>query len=558
MTTPTIDTPLIQDLERALSSDQVAYGERFGHSIGGMLWALAAEQPFSAGDADTATLATLRVPRVHGLQLRTFNAIPRSITIGSGLLIDLGGAAPNVVGLSPWRIGVYGTGHAEAAVDTVIPAADNLWYLVEARVGSDDITENRDVLTNPVTRTYAPQPTLVANLKRVVFNVKAGGVNVPAVTAGWTPLYAFLNAAVVDLTRVIDLRQPLRGSSSARSGLLTGGALVANDQEVLHRTIYTESYIRTAAGAGGLNSNRLAFDVRAVVDGVELVAATTAGAYVQAGNLIDTGAPTANRWHYLYLAPAVAATYGEMMRVGNYHRAVDGTLAIRSSGHLVISLVEPNPDTQRNTAVLPLHAPMAGNIGIGRALCVGAIFYAAAGWLPTLIAGQEARQQALTVTWIYASGFLGNATRVLQGGIGDVITQPLYPTGICRHASLQFGMKTKTPAQQPAAAGGKLLVTIGPPIGLVAYEANPNEPTFGSVLVDPLVQEAWQSLDVPVGDQPYGGASRQSAGFGNVYINLASRQSDGTPWGGANGFMQDVVQLGVELGFRCTGWRLVT
>lgn len=558
MTTPTMDTVIVDDLVRALSIDQVRHGEFMGHSIGSLLAALASTTPFSAGDADTATLSwfNFRQARVLGLEIRSFTAIGRTISVNAGVLVNFFGEAADVVGLSTWRIGVYAMGKFEAVPDLVVPAADNLWYLLEARVSSDDFTEARDVLTNPVTRTYASQVVTVGNRKRIDFNLKAGGASLPAVSAGWTPLQGFLNAAVIDLTRVIDLRQPLR-SSAPRTGTLTGGALVAHDQEVLHRSVFTESYVRTSGGAGGLNSNRLAFDLRAVVDGVELVVATTAGSFVQAASFIDVGAPTANRFHYLYLAPAIAATYGEGFRVGNYHRAVDSSLAVRSSGMLIISTQEPDPDTQRNTANLAIPAPMAGNVAAGRALCVGGLFYSAAGWLPTWIGGNETRQQALPMTVPWASGF-NAAQRTLQASYGDPITQPLYPRSIARHVSLQLGAKTLTPGQNAAGAGGKLLVTVGPPIGQVAYEATPNEPTFGSLLIDPLIQEAWQSLDVPVGDQPYGGASTQGAGFGNVYFNIATRKSDGTPWAGANGFLQDVVLAGFEFGIRCTGWRLVT
>lgn len=557
MTTISADSVIVNDGERAESVDQNRHGEYIGNTIAEVLHMLAAEVPFSAGNADTATLLPISVPRVIGLALQTFNAGPRTITIGGGCLINNTGAEANQVGFSIWRIGQFATGHLEAVADTAIPAADNLWYLLEARVTGVTIQENRDILTNPVTRTYTPQLVNVISQKKIIFNVKVGGASIPAPTIGWTPLYGFLNAAVVDLTRAVDFRQPLRAASTPRAGLLTGGALAAADTEVTHRRIWTEAAIRTAAGAGGLNSNRIAFDIRAVVDGLELAVATTPGSYVQTASFCDTGAMVANRFHYLYLAPLPVATWGEMRRVGNYHRGVNGTLDVRSTGILIISTQAPSADTQRNTVALTIPAPLSGNIAIGRAACVGAIFYGPTGWTPTWASGNEFRHQAMVGAVPFASGFNGNATHVLQFAYGDPITQPFYPINVARHVSLQVGFSTLTPTQGAAGAGGKLLCTFGPPFGQVAYEVNPNEPTVGSLLVDPLIQEQWQSVDVPVGLEDFGAAQPTAAGPGYVYVNLATRQSDGTPWVGApNGQMLDVCQAGVVFGLRCTGWRM--
>ena len=555
--TVSVDEFLTTNLMRALASDENAKSGLLANSIAEIMHYVTASQPYSVGAGDLISTGPINTTRCLGLGVRSFQAGPRSLTVSGGVLISSFGAQASIVGESIWRIGLFGTGFAEAIPDLAIPAADNLWYLIEARVAESPINAARDVCTNVVTRTYAPQVVQIQSLKRIVFNVKVGdAVNIPAPTAGWTPLAGFLNEAAVNLTRVIDLRQPLTGAHYARGGVLAGGLLASYDNTVLHRRIATESQIRTAAGAGGLASNRMAFDLRAIVDGVELVA-HTGGTFVQMAPFSTTGALAANRFHYLYLAPGIAATFGEEFRVANYHKAVDPTLTVNSNGILILSQNAPDPGTQRNTVVLAIPAPMAGNIAIGRALCVGAFFYAAAGWTPTWCSGNEFRHQAMVMAIPFASGFNGNATHVLQFAFGDPLTQPFYPVNVARHVALQVGFSARTPTQGAAGAGGKILCTIGPPFGQVAYEVNPNEPTAGSLLCDPLIQEQWQSMDVPVGIETQGFGFPLTAGPGWIYFNLATRQSSGIPWVGApNGQMLDVCQAGVEFGARVVGWRM--
>lgn len=558
MTSTAVDAVVIQNLERALIIDQARHGEYIGNSLAEVLHGIASVAPYSAGAVDATTLDDIAIPRVVGLGLVSFGTAPRIITINPGAVVFNDGAQTPAAGFSAWRIGIL-----PAAVTVAYPGADNLWYLIEARVVETTVTESRDILTNAVTRTYTPQSVTVGSLKRLAFNVKVGTTSIPSTTAGYVPLYAFLNAATPDKQRVVDFRQA-GGTKAARAGVALSasipssnmkptyfGALAGGDQAVTRRRIYTESQIRTSGGSGGILSNQLAWDLRATIDGIECVSATTPGTFVPLADFIDTGGYTTSRWHYLYLAP-----YGEAHQVGNFHRAVNPALTVAGNCILIASLTPPNATDQRNPSALTIPAPLAGaQILTGRALCVGAVFYATGGWLPTWISGDEARQQALTFGLIYGSGFSGNTGRTLVG-VTDALTQPLYPVNIARHVSLQLGMTARTPSQGATATGGKLLAAFGTEYSSVLYETTPNEPNLGSVLVDPSIQEEWQQLDIAVGESPMGAAFPVAAGAGVVAYKLATRQATGVPYTAPNGQMQDIIQSGGIFGIRCHGWRM--
>ncbi len=529
--TTSVDAVFTNALEKALASDEQLKDTLLGRSIAEALRGLVGlpsflgHQTILGTDANLFNMATRT--RGWGLPITSIDDSPRELTIGVGsLMVDDGAEAPSADD-SSFRIGLN-----LAPIAVAIPAADDLWHLLECRVVNVDVNENRDILTNPATDDYTDTSVVKRKLKRLAFQIITGtGSAIPAPTAGWTPLYGFViptaGATIPLMSQVVDLRQSTQAvgdrTENEEDGAFKGVT------RVLSRKLATFSTLPSVA------SQSVTFDLAALVDGVLLTAHTVATA-AEITKYIDVGgAPTDSTWYYIYLAPSPIGG-----QAGNACWAAQQE-AIVSNCLLVLSTSAPRADG-RNSTALAAKAPFSGtNIAIGNAVCVGALLQDATGtgWAPMYVSQAGHAKIASSLVWT------STTPHTMAGQAQGVTTPAVLPVNLVRHVDLQIGMLARTPSQSAGGVGGLLLVT---PTTSGVVAAN-NSPSFGSVLVDPLIQERYQFLSVPMPDDD------PVSAVGTLTYKVETRDPNGVIYG-ANGLLSQVCNAGASLAVRVVGFSM--
>lgn len=531
--TTSFDATFTNNLERALASDEQLRDTLFGRAMAEAMRALAGlpsflgHQSIAATDPDLFKMATR--DRVWGLDIATITGGPRQLTINPGALFANQGAEAPTADDSSYRLGLN-----LAATALAIPAGDDLWHLVECRVVNTDVTEARDILTNPVTRTYAPQVVVKRKLKQLAFQMITGtGSAIPAPTAGWTPLYAFViptaGAALPVWSQIVDLRASERSTFPRTENEEDGNWKGVS--RVLSRRMSTSSSLSFPG-----SSQFVQFDLTAIVDGVTLHAHSVDTGIDITRFLAGGGAPAASTWYYVYLAPSpIGGQCGNVCWAGRQEPAVSNCV-------LLLSNSAPRDDG-RNSAALACVAPFSGtNIAIGTAICVGVLHQhtGAAGW-DVQYTDERGHVKIASVDLAHSiapSGLAGQA----QG----VTTSALLPVNMVRHVDLQFGMIAKTPSQTAGGVNGKLLIK---PMQSGVTAVN-NELSFGSLLLDPLIQEQYQSITAPLAD------SDLVSSVGTIDYKIETRDSTGVIIVLPNGLLAQVCNPGASLQCRVTGFQL--
>lgn len=531
--TTSFDATFTNNLERALASDEQLRDTLFGRAMAEAMRALTGLPTFlghqAIGGTDPDLFKMTTRDRVWGLDIATITSGPRQITINPGALFANQGAETATADDSSYRLGLN-----LAATALAIPAADDLWHLVECRVANTDVSETRDILTVPVTRTYAPQSVVKRKLKRLVFQMVTGtGSAIPASTSGWTPLYAFViptsGSTLPIWSQIVDLR--------------------ASNAHVFPRTENEED--GTAKGVTRVLSRRMAtgsslafpgsqqfvqFDLTAIVDGLVLHAHSVDTGVDITRFLVGGGAPAASTWYYVYLAPSpIGGQCGNALWGGRQEPAVGNCVLLLSSS-------APRKDG-RNSAALGCVAPFSGtNIAIGAGICVGVLLQApgAGGWDPMYVdEGGHAHIASVTT--------VANVTPHTVAAQAQGYTTPaILPVNMVRHVDLQFGMGAKTPSQTAGGVNGLLLVT---PV-LQGVTAINNAQAFGSVLIDPLIQERYQYIHSPIGD-----ATNLVSSVGTLQFKVETRDATGVVYG-VNGLLSQVCNAGASLVCRVTGFQM--
>lgn len=524
--TTSFDATFTNALERALNTDEQLRDTLFGRSMAEALRAIVGSPTFVGFQQLAATSATLFRPRtrdhVWGLAIESVTGAPRQLTIGPGSLLADTGAEAAGPDDSGFRLGLN-----LANVTVPIPASDDLWHLLECRVVNTDVLEPRDILTNPVTRTYAPQNVVKRKLKRLTFQIITGtGSAIPAPTVGWTPLYGFViptaGPAIPLMSQFVDFRP---------STLDTRDRTVTTDPDtfggLIHSVISAE-LVTTSTVTPFAQSAK--FRLSAELDGRVLIAQVFGGG-IDLTRFLDTGgAPTSSTWHYIYLAPSpIGEQCGNAAWAGRQE-------AVISNCVLLMSTVTPD-GVRRNSDPINCVAPFVGTaIAAGGAICVGALLQSAGGtgWEPQTVtrAGHAKIASNLLSHQVAVNTLVGQAQ-----GVVPVI--PL-PEGI-KTVDMQFGMQVRTPSQTAGGVGGVLLIK---PV-LQGVTAVNNEQSFGSVVVDPLIQERYQSITAPVG----------ATSPVNIAYKVETRDSNGVIFG-ANGLLSQVTNAGALLNVRVTGFEM--
>jgi hypothetical protein len=531
------DTTFTNALERALAADEQLRDTLFGRSVAEAMRALFGSPTFlgsqgiGANDFDLFKMTSRT--RVWGLDIGSITAGPRQLTINVGVVAaNFGLEAPGVDD-STYRVGLNLVTTAVA-----LPAADNLWHLLQCRIENTDVNEVRDILTVPVTRTYAPQSVLKRKLKRLVFQVITGtGSAIPAPTAGWVPLYGFVIPTTGTTLPVTGLVVDLRASSQVafdRTENEEDGSSHGVTR-VLSRRFAARSSITSPTNNFGT------FDLTAIVDGV-MLHAHTVDAETSLNALVAGGAsPTLGVWHYVYLAPSpIGGQCGNALQAARN----DPDEPIVSNCVVLISATAPRLDG-RNSIALGCVAPFGGtNIAIGTAVCVAVLLRSTSGtsWEPiTISADGQASIESPQTTHVVDPSTLGAVQ------VATVTTAQLLPINLVNQVDLQFGMKTKTPSQTAGGVNGLLLVTPTPEGAAIAADAR----TYGNILLNPLIQEAYQSLRAFL-----------SSGFlvssaGTLSFKIETRDATGIIIVLPNGLLTQVTNAGAQLKCRVVGFRLL-
>lgn len=530
--TTSFDATFTNNLERALASDEQLRDTLFGRSMAEALRALGGlpsfvgHQLIAGTDPDLFKMSTR--DQVWGLDIATITAGPRQFTINPGVLFANQGAEAPTADDSTYRVG-----YNPSAIAVPIPASDDLWHLLQCRVVNTDVSENRDILTNPVTRTYAPQLVVKRKLKRLEFNIITGtGSAIPAPTAGWTPLYGFViptaGATIPLWSWIVDLRasNPVRfpRTENEEDGVFKGVT------RVLSRRMATFSSMSFPG-----SSQSVGFDLSAIVDGQYLHAHTVDTTIDITQFLAGGGAPAASTWYYVYLAPSPIG--GQCANAGWAAR----TQPMVQNCQVLMSSSAPRKDG-RNSIALACVTPFSGtNVAIGTAICVGVLLQAsgAGGWEPLFTS--ESGHVKVSSTLLEHQQLTSGLAGVAQG----ITTTTMLPLNMVRHVDLQFGMRVRTPSQSAGGVGGFLLVKPCQS-GVVAVN---NEQSFGSLLINPLMQEAYQFITAPMVD------SDLVASGGAIEYKVETRDPNGVVYG-ANGLLAQVTNAPASLQCRVVGFHL--
>lgn len=531
--TTSFDATYTNNLERALASDEQLRDTLFGRSMAEALRAMTGlptflgHQSIAATDPDLFKMTTR--DRVWGLDIGTISGAPRQLTINAGGLFANQGAEAATADDSSYRLGLNLT-----AATVTIPAGDDLWHLVECRVTNTDVTEARDILTNPVTRTYAPQVVVKRKLKRITFQMITGGASaIPTPTAGWTPLYAFViptaGAALPVWSQIVDLR-PSNAFTFPRTENEEDGNWKGVSR-VISRRLATTSSISFPG-----SSQYVQFDLTAIVDGQMLHAHSVDTGVDITRFLAGGGAPAASTWYYIYLAPSpIGGQCGNVCWGGRQEPAVSNCV-------LLLSNSAPRDDG-RNSAALACVAPFSGtNIAIGTGICVGVLrqHSGAAGW-DVQFTDERGYTKIASAGLVYTvdpSGLAGQAQGLTTGAI--------LPVNMVRHVDLQFGMKVKTPSQSAGGVNGKLMIK---PMASGVVTVN-DELSFGYLILDPLLQEHYQSITAPMADADL------VSSVGTIDFKIETRDSTGVIVALPNCTLAQVCNAGASLQCRVTGFHL--
>lgn len=532
--TTSVDAVYTNPLEKAVASDEQLRETLAGRALAEALRAIVGlpsflgHQNIAAVDANLFNMATRT--RVWGLPITLIDDSPRELTIGAGaLLVDAGAEAPSGDD-SSFRIGLN-----LSSVAIAIPASDDLWHLLECRVINTDVSENRDILTNPATDDYTNTSVVKRKLKRLTFQITTGtGSTLPTPTAGWTPLYGFViptaGATIPVMSQVVDLRQ----SSTATSDR------TENEEDGAHKgvTRVLSRKLATFSDVGLIAAQTIAFDFAAELDGHRLTAHTVDTIADITRFLSGGGAATASTWHYIYLSkpPASAATTlaGNACWGGRQEPIVSNCLVL-------LSLDPPRHDG-RNSVAMAAVAPFTGEpIQIGEAVCVGALLQnaGATGWEPMYVSqdGHAKIASLLMNTSVSTSGLTG----VAQG----VTTAAILPINVARHVDLSIGMLARTPTQSAGGVGGLLLVTPC----ITGVTAVNNTQSFGNVLLDPTIQERYQFISAPLATNDL------VADVGTLTYKVETRDATGVVYG-ANGLLSQVTNVGASLALKVVGFTM--
>lgn len=531
--TTSFDATFTNNLERALASDEQLRDTLFGRSVVEAMRALTGSPTFlghqAIGGTDPDLFKMATRDRVWGLDIGTITGAPRQLTINAGALFADAGAEAPTADDSTYRLGLN-----TAATAVAIPAGDDLWHLVECRVANTDVTEARDILINPVTRTYAPQVVVKRKLKRLVFQMKTGtGSAIPAPTAGWTPLYAFViptaGAALPLWSQIVDFRGSDRFSFPRTENEEDGNW--KGMQRVLSRRMATFSSLSFPGSSQGVQ-----FDLTAIVDGKVLHAHTVDTSADITRFLAGGGAPAASTWYYVYLAPSpIGDQCGNVCWAGRQEPVISNCV-------LLLSNSAPRDDG-RNSAALACVAPFSGtNIAIGTGICVGVLHQhpGAAGW-DVQFTDERGHVKIASVDLAHSI-----SPHLLAGQAQGQTTSALLPVNVARHVDLQFGMIAKTPTQSAGGVNGKLLIK---PMQSGVTAVN-NELSFGSILLDPLIQEQYQSITAPLADGDL------VSSVGTIDYKIETRDSTGVIIAMPNGLLSQVCNVGASLQCRVTGFQL--
>lgn len=532
------DTTFTNALERALAADEQLRDTLFGRSVAEAMRALFGSPTFlgsqgiGLNDFDLFKMASRT--RVWGLDIGSITASPRQLTINAGAVgADFGLETPGVDD-STYRLGLN-----LGAASVALPAADNLWHLVQCRIENTDVSEVRDILTVPVTRTYAPQTVLKRKLKRLVFQVITGtGSAIPIPTAGWVPLYGFVIPTTGTTLPITALIVDLRASSQVAFDR------TENEEDGSSHGV-TRVLSRRFAASDAItfpdNNDFGSFDLTAIVDGV-MLHAHTVDAETSLTSLMAGGAsPTLGVWHYVYLAPSpIGGQCGNALQAARN----DPDEHIVSNCVVLISATAPRLDG-RNSVALGCVAPFGGaSIAIGTAACVAVVLRSTSNtsWQPiTISADGQASIESPQVTHVVDPSTLGAVQ------VATVATPQLLPINLVNQVDIQFGMKTKTPSQTAGGVNGLLLVTPTPAGAAIAADAR----TYGNVLLNPLIQEGYQSLRAFL-----------SSGFlvsstGTLSFKIETRDATGIIIVLPNGLLTQVTNAGAQLKCRVVGFRLL-
>ncbi len=175
-------------------------------------------------------------------------------------------------------------------------------------------------------------------------------------------------------------------------------------------------------------------------------------------------------------------------------------------------------------------------------MCVGALLQnaAATGWEPMHVtaAGHAKISSLLTA--------IGATPHAMAGQAQGVTSAAVLPVNVVRHVDLQIGMLAKTPSQTAGGVGCKLLITPGISGVVVANNAQ----SWGSVLVDPLIQEQYQFLSAPLA------SAGLVSSVGTLTYKIETRDATGVIVALPNALLSQVCNAGAALSIRVVGFSM--
>jgi hypothetical protein len=534
-----VDFTNTNNLQKAYSTDVNDAGTLLGRTIAQLVRSLVGDQTFlgyqPTSEGSYALTVSATRTKVWGLPIELIDDSPREITIGAGLVVTNDGAETPDTLDSTYRAGL----RIESGV-LAIPTSDDNWHLLQAEVVNEDVSANRDILTNPNDDDFTNTSVVVEKLKRLSLTWKTGTTTaIPAPDAGCVALYGMIlptaGAAVPDIAKVVDLRTPPMASTSPRTAVPTGG-LSRGITTVLSRRLATTATVMSPA------SQLVAFDFAAQLDGLELHAQTVDGAGAAVADWIDGGgSPAASTWYYIYLAPKPATFGGGTACNCQYAAQLE---SVAANCLIVLSTVNPGVDG-RNTGNLALPIPFSGNVASARtAVCVGAIRQNAGGngWHPMMVgSGGRARVAGIT----YSNTALPSTVSTRSAII--TTTAGLLPVNVAKSALCQFGMGIKVNTQTSDGFDGRIMFT---PCRTDLTQAD-GELSYGTVTIFPVFDQGFLEMEVPI-------ETDDLVGGGQLTIKVETRDNFGSTDAFAllNYFFSDVLDVGSQIDIRIVGFQM--
>lgn len=411
-----IDSILINELEKAVNADQNDQTTLIGRSVAEMALAFNAQPNLKLFGSGAVLTESVVQDRIYGFAIEGVNSVDRTITIGPGVLMANGGAETPTAIDSSYRIGLH---TASVAVDIAVPVLDNAWHVLEAQVfQATPVQVSRDILTNPATNDFTAQLVDKQLLKRVQFRTReATAANIlPAVDPDWTPLYVFPLSTAAPQTpteaSMVDVRQHASTPWLPRT---TSQSIGVGDFTPTSRLLRTRAII----GQVPIESLDIAFNFGAIINGAYCFAHTS-NTFADATTFLEEGvtsfAPTGEGdWFYVYMAPS---PYSVGPSIANLYPDVISNCV------LVISTSPPSVD-QKNLNPLNLPAPFTNEtIGVREAGLMG------------ILKGATADPQPVAFsTFVESSTTAGGYTRVAS-------TRPIRILGLEDETSMSLTLTT--------------------------------------------------------------------------------------------------------------------